>query len=169
MSIYENAAQDLIGQLSKLAGTTFTPDDFTFGPVEVYSGPDSPRNTRCRITITDPASQYQDWVWLYYDRLNLSLLANWDFIIPMMPAMPAPALYDRLSDIQQAVGILFTTDDVENTAIVTSDNPAQRQVTLTAKAGSQRFIGTVTLMMTIYQYPDMATTYPNATATGFDS
>lgn len=108
--------------------------------------PENTHNTKAVIYAANSNTIYKGSTIVYYDRLDLAMLANLgplDRTKYVQVADVDVSIYSMLDLIRDAVGIQFTTDDLVETQTTAGDDGTL--VTLTAKTNSIGWVGTVTL------------------------
>lgn len=150
MSIYQTALDDIAAMLVAAGATGMTGSGTTvmqLKPTPAPGGvPEDSHNTKAVIYAANSNTTYKGSTIVYYDRLNLAMLAN---LAPLdrtkytQIADVGVSVYTMLDLIRDAIGIQFTTDDLVDTQTVAGANGTD--VTLTAKSTSVGWYGTVTL------------------------
>lgn len=126
-------------------GQVLTQADLTFTAPKVVAGTwraaNTQRNTAVRI-MGVPSGKYGGRQVITYDRLDLASLAK----IPnfQVRATGAKTVHDLIPNLRYYNGLRFTTDDLENTPLVT-DSDGKLQAVLSAKANSLGWIGSIQL------------------------
>lgn len=147
MSYMTQSIPDFLAALNAANSTAYTSADFIFGAPQVLSGTwqgqVTTRNTAVRVTAK-AGSPYQGTRQITYDRLDLASLTAANLPGFQCSAYNVTDVHSLLPMLQYWTGIQFTTDDLENNALV--DNGDNTQTTLLkAKAGSLGWIGQASL------------------------
>lgn len=139
MSIYLESEVDLLNWVSVKAGATLLAKDVVFSKPFVNDNPANTKNTKIRMTMLQSSTTYKGSHVLYYDRLNLSGLAN--FPVPDYPPISSvgESVYTLLQKIRNSMGVVFTERDLVET-FVEDDGEAGR-ILLKAKPDSVGWIG----------------------------
>ncbi|MCO6704726.1 Ig-like domain-containing protein [Streptomyces sp. CHB9.2] len=135
----------LLNYLNAKNATSFKLTDLVFSAPQVINGTwrgvANPHNTAVRVTA-DAGSIFQGTVVITYDRLELKeIIKIPGFILRADHPTSAYGLLDQLATYN---GLNFTTDDIEDSP-VTDNGDGTYTVTLTAKAGSYGWVGSVTI------------------------
>jgi len=144
MSNYmQQSKTSLLNYLNAKNATTFKMTDLVFSAPQVINGTwrgvANPHNTAVRVSA-DPSSIFQGTVVVTYDRLDLaSIIKVGGFIIR---ADHPDSAHDLLDGLATYNGLNFTVDDIEDSPVTDNGNGTYT-VTLTAKAGSYGWMGSV--------------------------
>lgn len=147
MSLYQASQDDLSLMLSVASGQTITSAMYTVLGVRATTSADLPasggKNTKARVSMVS-SSTLRGILDVYYDRLDLSQLANYSPILNVAAA--GTALSALLTQIRDTYGINFTMADLA--AANTVDDGSGTGATtllLTALSGSIGWINSVTI------------------------
>lgn len=149
MSAYMlDSKADLLKIINSKNATTFTANDLVFSPPQAINGTwrelANPHNTVVRVTAA-VGSAFQGTQVVTYDRLKLSDLAK---IGGFKIASDKPAtVHDLFTGITYYNGIRFSADDLENSPVV-NNGDGTYSATLTAKAGSYGWVGSLAVTIT---------------------
>lgn len=143
MSLIQGAKRDIVSTLNREAKTPLDYAGLKLSP-PASTGSGALPETKVRITALGTYT-YRGTEVITYDRLRLQDLPSRLYILPKLP--PLGTLYELLPWIADKVGILFTTDDL-NDAPVVVNGPGNYQVALVAKALSHGWIGSCVLNFT---------------------
>lgn len=139
MSIYLVSEDDLFNWVSKKAGRKLTANELIISPPIVNPDVDHPENSKIRVTVKREVADLTGSEVLWYNRLDLAVLANYPH--PDYPPVGAlgASVYSLLTLIRNSMGIEFTTRDLEETFV--EPNGARGKLLLKAKPTSVGWIG----------------------------
>lgn len=147
MSYQSLSAADLLAITNAANSTSFTLADVDFGTPQVLSGTwqgnTTTKNTGVKITAKAGGS-YQGKQSVAFDRLKLNDLAAVNFPGLTLTGYGVTSAHGLIPWLSYWNGLHFTTDDIEDSAL-TDNGDGTRTVTLTAKAGSLGWYGSVAL------------------------
>lgn len=136
---------DLLRIINSKNATTFTANDLVFSPPQPLNGTwrelANPHNTAVRVTAAQ-GSAFQGTQVVTYDRFKLSDLLK-------LPGFSVSAdhpatVHDLFTGLMHYNGLRFTVDDLEDTPVTDNGNGTYA-ATLTAKAGSYGWVGSVAI------------------------
>lgn len=139
MSIYLVSEVDLLNWVSKKAGQKLTATDVDISTPVVNTDPEHPENSKIRVTVKRTHATLKGSEVVWYNRLDLSVLANYpkpDY--PPVGSLGA-SVYSLLTLIRNSMGIEFTTRDLEETFV--EPNGARGKLLLKAKSTSVGWVG----------------------------
>lgn len=143
MSLIQGAKRDIVSTLNRESKVVLDYTGLILGkPVSTGSG--ALPETKMRITALGTYA-YRGTEVITYDRLRLQELPTRLYVLPKLP--PLGTLYELLPWIADKVGILFTTDDVDDAPVVTNA-PGDYQVAMVAKPLSHGWVGSCVLKFT---------------------
>lgn len=146
MSIFIDPKQSLMDYVNAANATTrFTVNNVLFSVPAPVAGTwregTTTKNTYVKATAA-PTADFKGKTILVYNRLQLGDFAKFRPTRPL-PCYQVSKVHDILSNILYYYAIRLTTDDVENDPI-TLDGQGKGTVTVRAKAGSLKWLGSVT-------------------------
>lgn len=106
------SSQRLVDLLNQANGTNYELDvDFTFGPIEAYSGSIA-RNTRIRVIPIRPGFTEQ---YIYFNRLSINALSRRpEGALDNVPIDSLPVnIHEKLDDINEALGLNLAPEEVQ--------------------------------------------------------
>lgn len=143
MSLIQGGKRDIVALLNREAKVPLSVDGLKISPATT-TGSGALPETKIRITALGTYT-YRGTEVVTYDRLRLQELPTRLYTLPKMP--PLGTLYELLPWIADKIGILFTTDDL-NDAPVVVNAPGDYQVALVAKPLSYGWVGNCVLRFT---------------------
>jgi len=135
---------DLVNNKNKLA---LTLDQVKWGAPEAQPY-DAPRNTCAEISSKVGLTPLAGPVNIYYDRISLQTLATGESFTSLEDAGYLTT-HDALDEINEALGLALTADDIEDLAVAdgaTEEDP--KVMIIRAKAGCLAFIGQCSIDIT---------------------
>jgi len=146
VSIFIDPKQSLMDYVNAANATTrFTVNNVLFSVPAPVAGTwregTTTKNTYVKATAA-PTADFKGKTILVYNRLQLGDFAKFRPTRPL-PCYQVSTVHDILSNILYYYAIRLTTDDVENDPI-TLDGQGKGTVTVRAKAGSLKWLGSVT-------------------------
>lgn len=139
MALYQLPLEEIFEAIKAQNNVDLVEAEYVFGnPVVIPTGP-SGENTSLTITSKDIQSTYDGSVPILYKRLDLADLAT--LISTSIKGYNLVTIMDVANRLNQLHGLNFTTDDFEDGPAGTVDGNGT--VTLTAKATSLNWIGTI--------------------------
>lgn len=168
MSIYQVSKDDLASMVSTLVGSTITSSQFSIDVIRASKPADNTtKNTKAHFVLNDTNATYRGSTSFFYDRLDLSILANFSPFSPNgirnAPVYIGQNVYDILASIRDAVGIQFDTTDLVNNQVYQGDYGAE--VVLQAQPDSLGWTGSYTLRMS--GYPNIINAFYGRSLSGF--
>lgn len=168
MSIYQVSKDDIALMISAKVGATITASQFSvIGLRASKAGDVTTKNSKLHFLLNDTQVTYRGEASLYYDRLDLSILANFSPFsvngIRNAPVYIGQNVYDVLDSIRDAVGIQFDTTDLVNNQVYQGDYGAE--VVLQAQPTSIGWTGSYTLRMS--GYPNIINAFYGRSLAGF--
>lgn len=168
MGLYQASQYDLSLMLSVATGQTITSSMYTVQGVRAtttaeQSGVAGGKNSKARVLMGASAT-YRGYVDVYYDRLDVSDLANFS---PIKSSIAIGLdLYSTsvMNGIRDMYGINFTSVDFADVSTV-DNGSGTAQVTLTALSQSPGWIGSVTISFA--SLPNISTTFSSTIMPGF--
>ena len=138
------AKQELLALLNTANGLSYTEAQVSFGEPSVASATDAAHNTDLVVTGVEAAG-YTGTKTIHYKRLDLATVFA---AHPQTSSGPETGgtLQEVLDDIFAATGVRIYAEDLTNDAAVDFSQPS---VTLTAKAGSFKWTGSVTVTTSV--------------------
>lgn len=169
MSLYQASQDDLSLMLSVAAGTSITSANYTVLGVRATTSADLPasggKNSKARVSMASTATQ-RGTVDVYYDRLDLSALSNFNPIKSNVPAGLDLFSTTVMNAIRDMYGIIYTAADFADVSTVDDGTGSGAStITLTALAGSIGWINSVTIHFA--PLPDISTAFMSAIMPGF--
>ena len=143
MSLIQGGKRDIVALLNRESKVPLSADGLRFSPATT-TGSGALPETKVRITSLDTYA-YRGTEVITYNRLRLQELPTRLYKLPKMP--PLGTLYELLPWIADKIGILFTTDDL-NDAPVVVNAAGDYQVALVAKPLSYGWVGNCVLKFT---------------------
>lgn len=143
MSLYQNSSDDLAALISALSGVTVTSAQFTIAAIKATTtaekaGVANGKNTKVRVVMNSGAP-LRGQMTLYYDRLDLGALAN--FQPYLITAAPNNDVSLVLTTFRDQYGFTLTMSDIaDSTTFIAGDGSTH--VVLTALASSLGYTGT---------------------------
>lgn len=152
----------LVAGMASSAGVSLNPTDFQFtDPKPTEPGDSTTKNSKV-MAIAAAEGTYRGSRVVFYDRLDLSAMENFEFIPVTLE--PGVSVYDLLGSIYAMTGIAFTVNDLVDHQSVSGEGNAV-EVLLEAKATSLGFTGSFTL--TGVGYPNISTAFSSNILPGF--
>lgn len=134
-------SKDLLLELINIAnGTSFVMADLDFA-APVVAADDAPANTLMTVTATE-TNAFQGVKLFHYNRLDLGLMYN-GLILELEDSEAITTVMDVVAILNQRYQTAISTDDVVDGPI-TKQSDGSTPVTITAKAGSFVYQGSVT-------------------------
>lgn len=166
MSLYQTSNDDLSAMISAVVGTTVNSADYTVLGIRATTSADLPasggKNTKIAIKMNS-SSQYQGQINLYYDRLDLGALANFQ---PYPVSVPSGSKVSTiLPQLLNQFGINWTMSDLADANVNFSSDQSSSTVVLTALSGSLGWTGSVTV--TMGGLPNVTQAFFNTSLAGF--
>jgi hypothetical protein len=144
MALYLNSSDDLAAMISAASGVTVTSSMFTIAAMKPtttaeQAGVANGKNTKVHVVMNSGATLRGEMT-LYYDRLNLSQLSNFNpYLLSANPnGIDITAL---LATFFNQYGFTLTMNDLAD-AVSSQDANGNTQITLTALSTSLGFTGT---------------------------
>lgn len=161
MSILSSVS-GLMAGLSSAAGVTLDAANFEFSlPKPSVPEDNTVRNTKI-MTMASEAGIYKGSRVIYYDRLNLADMVNFEFTQAVLPNNTG--VHAMLRSIMAMTGLSFTEDDLVN-HVSEPDGNGGVQVLLEAKPESIGWTGSFLLVGV--NYPDISTAFDSNILPGF--
>lgn len=149
MSLYQNPNDDLSAMISAALGVTVTSAQYSVLGIRPTTSADLPvsggKNTKIAIQMLTGAA-YRGQVNLYYDRLDLSQLANFSPVL--LPAAVGAAASTLLTTLVNMYGFTFTAADLVNNVVGVAPDGVHLQLLLQATPGSLGFINSCEVLFT---------------------
>lgn len=146
MSIYNLPSDQMVRELINNANSPivgFGPDNLILGKATVKKD-DPEANTTLNVRGVGGAD-YIGQVAVTYNRLDLNVLFRGDFR-PQFTALGQSNLYRLLPEINAALGLNFTSDDLLDVDLKLLDEGDQVTIELRAKPGSVAYFGTAKVL-----------------------
>jgi len=176
MSYQAISLPDLLVELNKANGTTFTTNDIAFANPQVVAGTWKAKTTlkNTGVVVTAKAgSAYQGRANILYDRLPLSALDPAKLKGFQLAAYQPAKIYDLLPWLKYWNGLQLTSDDINDGDLVDNGDGTKTAV-ISAKPGSYGWVGSVSILVkpggaslnNVLTAPDlMGLNYPTASDT----